>query len=46
MKELNHTFELLVNTVEIDRFLKYHSLSYTWLKHLRGSTISQKIITC
>lgn len=46
MKELNHTFELPVNTVEIDGFLKYHSLSYTWLKRLRDSTISQKIITC
>lgn len=44
MKELNHTLELPVNTVEIDHFLKYHSLAYLCLKHLRDSTISQKII--
>jgi len=44
MKQLNHTSELPVNTLEIDHFLKYHSLSYSCLKHLRDSTISQKII--
>lgn len=37
-------FELPDNAVEIDHCLKYHSLSHPCLKHLRDSTISQKII--
>lgn len=35
MKELNNAFELPANTVEIDHFLKYHSLFYPFLTFKR-----------